>query len=89
MRCQELVSSLMGAFVRRVLTRIRLVRGNCLKQQWLSLVQEEAVTRKHASREGGGRLITPGFGIATGHPVILQATKIGMQQLSGGSAKYA
>ena len=51
--------------------------GEPLKKERLSCVQEEVVTGKHPQREGSARLITPGFEIATTHPVILQAAKEG------------
>jgi hypothetical protein len=51
--------------------------GERLKQERLSCVQKEVVTGKHLQREGTTRLITPGFEIATTHPLILQAAKGG------------
>jgi len=51
--------------------------GEHLKKKRLSCVQKEVVTGKHAQREGNTRLITPGFEIATTHPVILQTAKAG------------
>ena len=51
--------------------------GEHLKKKRLSCVQKEVVTGKHAQREGNTRLITPGFEIATPHPLILQAAKAG------------
>ena len=51
--------------------------GEHLKKERLGCVQEEVVARKHPQREGGTRLITPGFQIVTNHPVVLQAAKAG------------
>ena len=51
--------------------------GQHLKKKRLRRVPEEMVTGKHPQREGNTRLITPGFKIATTHPVILQAAKGG------------
>jgi hypothetical protein len=51
--------------------------GERLKQERLGCIPEEVVTGKHPQREGNTRLITPGFEIATTHPMILQATKDG------------
>jgi len=51
--------------------------GERLEKERLSCVPEEVVAVKHPQREGSARLITPGFEIATTHPVILQAAKNG------------
>ena len=51
--------------------------GEHLKQERLNCVPEEVVTGKHPQREGTTGLITPGFEIASTHPVILQAAKGG------------
>ena len=51
--------------------------GEYLKKARLNCVPEEVVTGKHPQREGISRLITPGFEIATAHPLVLQATKGG------------
>jgi len=46
-----------------------------LKKEQLSCVPEEVVTGKRPQREGSTRLITPGFEMASTHPVILQAAE--------------
>jgi len=51
--------------------------GQHLEKERLSRVPEEVVTGKHPQGEGGVRLLTPGFEIATTHPLILQAAKSG------------
>jgi hypothetical protein len=51
------------------------ILGERLKKERLSWVPKEMVTGKHSKREGHTRLITPGFEIASTHPMILQAAK--------------
>jgi hypothetical protein len=57
--------------------------GEYPEQNRLSCVQKEVVTGKHPQREGTPRLITPGFEIATTHPVILYAAEGGDGAVEG------